>query len=334
MENHKLDSIISEVFVINIKHRTDRWKTVNQSFKGLKLKRWNAIYGKHLTNQQIKEMTIPFCYFFCGYGMIGCWLSHYLLWEHIVKNKLDRVLVLEDDAYPVKDFENKLIQGLSCIPPNYDLIFLGCGGSCLLPSILFGSCSNETICQFDSFKIIKPGHPLGTHAYIISYQGAKKLFNVLKDQKITGHIDKFLSRHIYSQENFKIYAFSPTIINAYSDANLSDNTSKDHPLLSLLLKKIQNPYIVDSYNTQLVCLRKISWNLTPFSLIFMILSFFLGLMLSVQSLKIYIGFIIFYYIIEIIVSHMQINMIYELVLVIFATFIGYNLKKMIVNNLI
>src|SRR5438477_11440696 len=94
---------IDHTFVINLKKRTDRWNTINKSFSGtgIKLMRWNAVYGKDLKKDMIKKITTPFCNRFCSDFMIGCWLSHYTLWQWIVKKNLDNVLILEDDAVPV-----------------------------------------------------------------------------------------------------------------------------------------------------------------------------------------------------------------------------------------
>ena len=86
-------NIIDKVFVINLKKRTDRWKQINKSFKntGLNLNRWDAINGKDLSEEFIKNNTSNLCNYFCSASMIGCWLSHYTLWKHIVEKKLDNV---------------------------------------------------------------------------------------------------------------------------------------------------------------------------------------------------------------------------------------------------
>ena len=81
--------IIEQIYVVNLKHRKDRWNKIQQAFNntGLKLTKWDAIYGKTLSDEQINNITSKFCYYFCSPGMIGCWMSHYLLWQFIVKNK-------------------------------------------------------------------------------------------------------------------------------------------------------------------------------------------------------------------------------------------------------
>ena len=44
-------------------------------------------------------------------GVVGCYLSHYKIWKHIVANKIKYALVLEDDA-SIKDVNRVLDKGL------------------------------------------------------------------------------------------------------------------------------------------------------------------------------------------------------------------------------
>ena len=101
---------INKIYVINLKHNKNKWKEIQKAFKNtpLKLNRFDAIYGKNLTDEEIKKVTTNFCYYFCSPGMIGCWLSHYKIWQQIIKNNEDNVLILEDDAYPTENFNKRL----------------------------------------------------------------------------------------------------------------------------------------------------------------------------------------------------------------------------------
>src|SRR3989442_3393968 len=180
---------IDHTFVINLKKRNDRWKTINDKFKNtnLKLERWDAVYGKELSSEYINQHTTDFCRNFCSNGMIGCWLSHYNLWKHIVNNNLDNVLILEDDAEPINEYNNKIQGVLASIPGDYDLVYLGCMGSCsvsghMYTKIIYGK-ENKNYNE----KLMIPTRPMCTHAYLLSNKGAKKLIESDELKKINYH---------------------------------------------------------------------------------------------------------------------------------------------------
>lgn len=70
---------IKNTFYINLEHRTDRKEHVEKQldYIGIKAKRFNAI---KMTN-----------------GAIGCSMSHLKILEDSIKNKLDHILIVEDD---------------------------------------------------------------------------------------------------------------------------------------------------------------------------------------------------------------------------------------------
>ncbi|XP_015754199.1 PREDICTED: glycosyltransferase 25 family member-like [Acropora digitifera] len=41
-------------------------------------------------------------------GEIGCFLSHYLIWQEMINNGLSQVLILEDDVRFEPNFRNQL----------------------------------------------------------------------------------------------------------------------------------------------------------------------------------------------------------------------------------
>src|SRR5947208_587183 len=117
---------ITKAYVINLPHRTDRWSQIQSSFKNtnIQLIQWPATNGKQLTEESINSQTTQFCQNFCSTGMIGCYLSHYKLWQHIVSNNETNVLILEDDAKPIPNFQTKFKEVTQELPPDYDLFYL------------------------------------------------------------------------------------------------------------------------------------------------------------------------------------------------------------------
>jgi GR25 family glycosyltransferase involved in LPS biosynthesis len=306
-----MNNIVSKTYVINLKSRPDRWTDINLKFKdsGLKLNRWNATNGKKLSENKINKLTTPLCNLTCSPGMIGCSLSHYNLWKHIVKNKENNVLILEDDCVPIDNFKNELKIGWNDVPNDFDLIFLGCHGSCensFISKILFKTMSNsKNVPVFNkgmqSDYIFKPCFPLCTHAYIVSLVGAKKLINHPKLQKIAYHIDYILSKHVFPNPDFKMFAFKKRLINQQMSANYSDNQSMNHPLISKYGSKIKISdvhTISECVNTQLFGIRKLGLNISVLIVLISIMSFIIGLCGNKKIIIYYLLLVIFYYLLE------------------------------------
>lgn len=122
-----------------------------------KLKR-RLFYGKDLTD-----------------GELGCFLSHRAVIKKIVLERIEHCLVLEDDALLLQNFSSVLVSLLNC-SYSWELIrFLG----------------NPKIEKLTQRKILKlfgeyyltrlATSPGGAYAYLISYDGAKKLAKALNE---------------------------------------------------------------------------------------------------------------------------------------------------------
>ena len=293
---------IDHTFVINLDHRPDRWQKIQNDFKdtGLKLEKWNAIYGKNLDETTIQEVTTDYCNNFCTYGIIGCWLSHYTLWQYIVKNNLDNVLILEDDAIPLPDFNNKLNETI--IPTNYDLVYIGYFNifDCTAPLESMKQDKNAFINGVPSDNLIIPRRPIGLHGYLISNKGAQILTNCPKLKKITHGIDLALSDYIYADDNieFNMYALKEPQITQITDTNNSDLVNNYHPILNYILSQVKiNDSLDMGYITQcpLLSIRKTGIDINVLMMIFVIGSLLMGLFLSKETLiYILIGIIIIF----------------------------------------
>lgn len=94
-------------------------------------------------------------------GRIGCFLSHYMLWNHILYSEYEEVLILEDDFHFETTFE-EILNYKKELPNDWDLFFIGyCCESKIEPI---------------SEKIAK-GDGICTHAYFITKKGIEKLLD-------------------------------------------------------------------------------------------------------------------------------------------------------------
>ena len=107
-------------------------------------------------------------------GEIGCYMSHQLVYETMVKHEISQALVLEDDANIVGSLNDLKEQLAHCKESDFDLVsFYGQGGA-----IYFGN-TTKTI-----YSALVP--PVSTLAYWISLRGARILQN---DRRISGTAD-------------------------------------------------------------------------------------------------------------------------------------------------
>lgn len=98
---------LDTIFMINLERRPERRIKMERSFKeiGLTVEIVPAVDGQTLNDESLQEIGVRFL---PGYadpyhnrpmtkGEIGCFLSHFWIWEKMRMEKLNEILVLEDD---------------------------------------------------------------------------------------------------------------------------------------------------------------------------------------------------------------------------------------------
>ena len=97
-------------------------------------------------------------------GTYGCYLSHYKILKNFIDDKKKNILlVLEDDASFISEFEDYLYKFINELPKKWDVLYLGWTDNGAPPK------------DYKEFTL-KPGNRgvLTTIGYIINKQGAKK----------------------------------------------------------------------------------------------------------------------------------------------------------------
>lgn len=99
-------------YVINLKRRQDRLEELNLPFK---YEIFEATDGKkHFTNESLIMQ-----------GHYGCLDSHKRLLMKVKDEKLEKVLILEDDVEVCDEFNIKLNEIMGELPEDWDLLYLG-----------------------------------------------------------------------------------------------------------------------------------------------------------------------------------------------------------------
>ncbi|CEF67199.1 Glycosyltransferase 25 family member [Strongyloides ratti] len=126
-----------KIYLINLKRRSERMEKMDEILKtvGFMYERWEAVDGKKLSDEDISK-TIKFLPNYMDpyhkrpmkKGEIGCFMSHYKIWENVVKNNLNKVIVFEDDVRFSKNATGilrRLVSDLDTTNEEWDFIYLG-----------------------------------------------------------------------------------------------------------------------------------------------------------------------------------------------------------------
>ena len=180
---------ITETFVINLTEATDRMRRKHADLEknNIPYTRWNATRGAKLTTDELTHNTSFICRnFLCNNGVIGCYMSHLRLWQHIASSYQDPqwFMILEDDATILPGFHDnlqKVFQEMQAWPSQYhaypEVIHLACMQGC---NIIEVTPHLYTVQMFQTAR-----------AYVISVSGATKLAQMMNT--IHFHVDVMLS---------------------------------------------------------------------------------------------------------------------------------------------
>jgi len=240
-----LNKFFDKIYVINLFDKTERWKKVQKQFKNRKIdvERFIAVDGR-CKNQGEKGCLAKLKTFELLYDIkisnkkgfplneivpaASLTIGTVLILRHMVKYKLKRILICEDDIELCRGFEDKFMQGIDEINKTpyknkWDLLYLGCGNRCGDRDISYKkSRSNKHASTLNQFMggheayvkypndlrspcldgcaeisehISIPEKAGGSWCYGISLSGAKKMLKLVGNDAGAHHID-----HIYQQQ--------------------------------------------------------------------------------------------------------------------------------------
>ncbi|CAG8496892.1 6227_t:CDS:1 [Racocetra fulgida] len=147
-------------------------------------------------------------------SMKACYVSHYKVYQSIIRNGYGNALILEDDVDIEMNIVNIMTDILLVLPADWEMLYLGhCGFE------MYG----EGVGGSDKHKIYQSITPGCTHAYAVSYIGANKLLNELVNPQtaIDLEIIEKIQRGVIIS-----YSFQPQVIVQWrSKDNPSDVSS-------------------------------------------------------------------------------------------------------------
>ncbi len=227
----RFENIINSVIVIHMRHRYDRFRQIKSELSRLRLNRktlWaktkfmDAVDGKNVHNSSEENHIYEYNYLIddtirSSDEEHGIALSHINVWKHIVDNKIQTTLILEDDVYFNFDFLKKISETFHQLPQDFDMLYL----SYFIDSIDIISKIPEDFSNFQYEEYSKDllSVKMGLwwlSGYVLTYEGAKKLLEKLP---AVGPIDLWIN---YQFENMNVFAVKNTIIDQRPNT-VSDN---------------------------------------------------------------------------------------------------------------
>lgn len=170
---------------------------------------FNGIFGPQmkLTPRLTNELECPGQNIYMTDGAVGCYLSHYMLWNVLLYQPDDEFLILEDDAIFADGFLEKFHSVYSRLPSNWKMAYVG-----WLP---YGNDKNKIV--VDEGICIK--QPSATHAYLIKKSALKLACDSI--QPCCSPLDLTIGAKFLSC--IKFYVFDPPLITQRSYLNAADS---------------------------------------------------------------------------------------------------------------
>jgi glycosyl transferase, family 25 len=212
-----LTNYFDKIYVITIKRATERQEHIRELLDGLNFSffygvDYHGIMNDHISLYKDSKWTrISFCTSYIEYAIA---LSHKTLYEKILNEPFEKVLIFEDDIVPDEKQLQNAEELFNSIPQNWELLYLGYWKnekSSLYTSLKKGyyKLYNRTrLFGWDSLSLnfISNMYPSmvndhfqtcgwhdGAHAYCVTKQSAEKLVNLFNSSEFKFTADFLLT---------------------------------------------------------------------------------------------------------------------------------------------
>ena len=200
--------MIPQVFVVAPKQLADRRQAAEGHLKALGIAPtlFSGLCGRDISLMSYKSQNNN-PYFRLTENRIALALNHWFLWNHIILSGIPKAIIFEDDILLPDNFEQVFADNMANTPPDWEFVYL----SILYPErIDDGRIMTERVAG----SIIRhrgartwDGACDGTHAYMVTLQGAKKMADV--PFTLDEPIDRWISFHLLPMLNTYIWHPSP-----------------------------------------------------------------------------------------------------------------------------
>jgi GR25 family glycosyltransferase involved in LPS biosynthesis len=199
-----------DCYLINLEKNEDRLVTFttyynNSDLKDIPFIKIKAIYGKDIN---YASFISPDAELNMTPGMVGCFLSHLEIYKKMANSDKNYALIFEDDARMIRNIQSSSIDIIpTIIPSDWDIVLLGYDIS--------NPVHHKTI-DFNNYK--KMHGFFGTHAYLITKEGAAKFLKLVK-KPFTNQID-YIMGDMCKNEVLNVYGLNSPV--AWQQARFTD----------------------------------------------------------------------------------------------------------------
>ncbi|HUD11067.1 MAG TPA: glycosyltransferase family 25 protein [Candidatus Saccharimonadia bacterium] len=162
--------------------------------RGFDNKKWNL---KPLTEMHHNE-GFPY---FIDWRATGCYLSHWMTWNHLILSKVPYAMIVEDDIKLCGNFTNEFEAGYAELPSDwgYGLVGHCCAG---------GKPANVITPRISDIR-----WPMCTHCYIVKLDALEKMIEPMAECR--SPIDIAIFENVFSRGIVKCYTFTPRLAVQY-----------------------------------------------------------------------------------------------------------------------
>lgn len=173
--------LVDEIFVINLKKDTQRLLNItkNLEINNISFNRFEAVYGKDLSEEAIVKNTTPLCRtFMCNKSIIGAGMSHYGVWKIVASKKDGWYMICEDDV----NFTSESFDSINNILKQFE-------GRQKDPVIVSLNSCNSYSYNDNSKVVLRTNFVCGISCYIVTPESCRRLADFIEKRKINQYID-------------------------------------------------------------------------------------------------------------------------------------------------
>ena len=195
-----------KIYVLNLSRRPDRlqrFRDINQK-ELTHFHRFEAIDGQSLKPDLFIQQLFQGNDYSYRRGIVGCAMSHLLMWAELAESNLAGMLIIEDDAELTHQFIPKVVRLIEDTP-QADIIFLHHHPYSRFYHSEYLDKTREPIAEEWSFERSKRESMGGTTAYWITKRGAENMIKYIEKHGIRMGIDWVMFHNTLN----KVYYTSP-----------------------------------------------------------------------------------------------------------------------------
>jgi len=232
--SHKEKDFKIGIFVINLKHRSDKLEIIKNNLERLNIADYTVIegvYGHELSEAEVFELCDTFFWeetldsVSLTRPEIGCSASHNKIYETIIRENYSHAIIFEDDAVIDKKFSSFLRKiKKQSFDFYFDFLLFGYFGTTdVFISPINKKVGTLSLLEFNE-EARKQDTLWGSHAYIISNSGAEKMLSINK--KIKFRADGPWN---FFYKSIKVYATEIKLANQLGRRRLQNDITKRSP---------------------------------------------------------------------------------------------------------